>query len=81
MGIFYVKVLAHEIGHSLGVSHDGDSDFSQCSHYDNYIMTPLIGFYAKNPQNQFRFSKCSINAFKRILLTTDKKFDYNFDKN
>ncbi|ESO83171.1 hypothetical protein LOTGIDRAFT_236770 [Lottia gigantea] len=60
-------VAAHELGHSLGASHDKES--SGCSDDDNYIMATKLKFpesevLAKRP---WQFSICSIRQFEETL--------------
>lgn len=40
-----------------------------CPESANYIMTPGIGTYQNNLLNLLRFSSCSINAFKSLILS------------
>ena len=69
---FYsIKVVAHELGHNLGSYHDGlttDPFAINCPASLNYIMTPGIGVYTTNVLNFFKFSSCSVAAFKNNLL-------------
>ncbi|KAL3855207.1 hypothetical protein ACJMK2_014427, partial [Sinanodonta woodiana] len=65
---------AHELGHSLGASHDGEDGARACSANDYYIMTPKepgIHPSIPYPTNLWTFSRCSIEAFKRVLRTKD----------
>lgn len=49
--------LAHELGHNLGLNHDGEED--ECSNEEGYIMAD--GYRAdENFLNSFSFSECSI---------------------
>ncbi len=70
-----VGIVAHELGHNLGAVHDGlwGESSSACPESDNFIMTPGLGTFRKNLDNLFRFSTCSLNAFKAVLLTENKK--------
>ena len=58
---------------SLGAVHDGtvinSADASQCPASDNYIMTPNLGAFS-NPHNLYYYSNCSINQFKKTLLSS-----------
>ena len=54
----------------MGAPHDGDFDSVSCPDTDNFIMTSQINRTSiiKNPLNVWRFSSCSINAFKSVIL-------------
>ena len=71
-GFRTVNVVAHELGHNLGSFHDGvttDPFAVNCDQTQNYIMTPGIGVYKTNLLNMFKFSSCSVAAFKNTLLS------------
>lgn len=71
--IVNVKIAAHEIGHILGLDHDGDMNLisNECSPFDNYLMTPTIGSNSNNLTNLHKLSRCSIKLMKKIFLTDD----------
>lgn len=61
-----VKTVAHEMGHILGMNHDGDGPSSSgapgargCSWNNNYLM----GQTAFVP-NQFKWSPCSVDQLR-----------------
>ena len=56
---------------SLGAVHDGDSSAMSCLASDNNIMTPIAGLKGVYKMI-LTFSSCSINAFKKTLLTSNK---------
>ena len=53
-------VMAHELGHNFGASHDGEAGGSCASVAGGYIMSPSISGYAN-------FSSCSVDVIKRTL--------------
>ncbi len=67
-----MKVIAHELGHSLGLFHDGILSSAACPSSDGYIMASPLAI-SSNP-NTLKFSPCSIAALKRTLLTFDLRF-------
>lgn len=58
-----------EIISSLGSQHDGAQVLyaSACPSSDNYIMAPSAG--STNLLNVYKFSSCSVLAFKAYMLT------------
>ncbi|KAL3853998.1 hypothetical protein ACJMK2_013282, partial [Sinanodonta woodiana] len=76
---------AHELGHNLGAPHDGDTDAKDCNPLDGFIMSPDIPRNKPNDLykiNRYRFSKCSVKAFKWTLQYKDcvKKKGKVYDK-
>ncbi|XP_041351089.1 metalloprotease mig-17-like [Gigantopelta aegis] len=68
-----VKVAAHELGHSLGATHDGDKKNPLCPPNDNFIMAPQTTNEHEKLKNAFYFSRCSINQMKVFLGTAQAK--------
>ncbi|XP_045181277.2 A disintegrin and metalloproteinase with thrombospondin motifs 16-like [Mercenaria mercenaria] len=65
-----VSVAAHEIGHNMGASHDGSGTSASCGSDDKYLMAPMVtSFYPGQAYtvNPWRFSQCSIDAFKSYV--------------
>ncbi|XP_025092533.1 mucin-17-like isoform X2 [Pomacea canaliculata] len=64
------NTAAHELGHSINASHDGDVG---CDNAKQFVMTPTFfvppDLSVTSPSNLFTFSTCSVNAFKRYLNT------------
>ncbi|GFN99652.1 Zinc metalloproteinase/disintegrin [Plakobranchus ocellatus] len=60
-------VAAHELGHSLSANHD--SDVSGCSDSTQNIMSTIFSLpiQSANRGNPWKFSSCSIEAFKVYL--------------
>ncbi|XP_071516077.1 uncharacterized protein [Panulirus ornatus] len=55
-----VYVVAHEMGHNLGMNHDGQGDAQQCSS-TKYIMSPSVG------PGKTTWSSCSISVIHNFL--------------
>ncbi|XP_064597393.1 zinc metalloproteinase/disintegrin-like [Liolophura sinensis] len=69
-----VETAAHELGHSLGASHDGDGN--ACPAADSYIMTPTSGLAkGANAKNPWYFSSCSIAYFREKIRQLDSADD------
>ncbi|GFN93390.1 A disintegrin and metalloproteinase with thrombospondin motifs 6 [Plakobranchus ocellatus] len=62
-----VRVAAHELGHSLGASHDNQKN-PECK--GKYIMS--TGVSAIGSPQFWYFSKCSANAMKRYIKSLGK---------
>jgi hypothetical protein len=57
----------------LGAVHDGTAEATSCKS-SSYIMAPTAGSQTDQSKDAFSsFSDCSINAFKKKLLTSDRK--------
>ncbi|KAK3594233.1 hypothetical protein CHS0354_007214 [Potamilus streckersoni] len=69
-----VQTAAHELGHNLGASHDGEGDATGCKAEDYFIMSAHSPHLCKNStyfRNMWIFSNCSVDSFKRTLKTRD----------
>jgi hypothetical protein len=68
---YWINIFKNR-NYSLGAVHDGKkfetTDDDSCLTLGN-IMTPVFG---SSPNPDLSFSKCSIDAFKKNLLTSDK---------
>ncbi|KAK3585035.1 hypothetical protein CHS0354_009883, partial [Potamilus streckersoni] len=82
----YVRLVytaTHELGHSLGASHDGQGAARACKAEDGFIMTPEVTEeFPGKPycKNAWLFSRCSVNSFKVTLRTKIKSPDKVRDK-
>ncbi|XP_060604120.1 uncharacterized protein LOC132756985 isoform X2 [Ruditapes philippinarum] len=80
------SVAAHELGHNLGADHDGSGSSSDCKPREKFIMAPFITtFRTGEPYsvNPWRFSQCSIDAFKKFFGSVRCFLDHGdyYDKN
>ncbi|XP_056021490.1 A disintegrin and metalloproteinase with thrombospondin motifs 9-like [Ostrea edulis] len=86
-----VGVVAHEIAHSLGASHDDSSgNGGNCSADDNYIMAPQHQMDPDKVKNLYQFSSCSTNKIVQHIRSeapqclSDENhnflYSYNLDK-
>ncbi|KAL3861400.1 hypothetical protein ACJMK2_007435, partial [Sinanodonta woodiana] len=66
-----ISTAAHELGHSLGALHDGDDTARGCKAEDGFIMAPVLPDvvpYKPYSKNHWKFSTCSVEAFKRTIV-------------
>ncbi|XP_033733645.1 metalloprotease mig-17-like [Pecten maximus] len=76
-------ITTHELGHSLGATHDGDSVNQDCSADRDNIMSPRQSAKSKAASSMFYFSDCSIKQMiyhlqnRRHCLTGGTKDPYN----
>ncbi|XP_044575426.1 venom metalloproteinase 3-like [Cotesia glomerata] len=66
-GFSAILPAAHEVGHLVGVPHDGTEEASDCSGFDGYIMTPTVTF----GRNSFHWSKCSKRLMEEFFAMSD----------
>ncbi|BFZ21327.1 hypothetical protein BsWGS_24366 [Bradybaena similaris] len=67
------NTAAHELGHSLSAKHDEETKKgSECTYDDQYIMASAFKRPVKSGTegHPWRFSSCSIEAFKEFLSRT-----------
>jgi hypothetical protein len=64
------QVMAHELGHNIFMSHDGEGS-NTCPSSDDYTMG---GGQVSNYANSMRYSPCNVNEMKAGVLTSDLKF-------
>ncbi|GAB1611091.1 A disintegrin and metalloproteinase with thrombospondin motifs 2-like [Argonauta hians] len=65
-GLYTGLAAAHELGHSLGILHDGKNN--TCDPTDEFIMAPSLGPRENEYRlNRFRFSRCSYGYLKNNL--------------
>ncbi|XP_070185796.1 A disintegrin and metalloproteinase with thrombospondin motifs 1-like isoform X2 [Littorina saxatilis] len=57
-----VLVVAHELGHSLNVPHDGEGNVTCTS--NSYVMDSFVNY---NSTNNYFFSPCSAHSIKEFL--------------
>ncbi|XP_060081675.1 metalloprotease mig-17-like [Ylistrum balloti] len=62
-----VGIATHELGHSLGATHDGDRLNSACSADMDNIMSPRQSINGKATTSMFYFSECSIKQMASHL--------------
>ncbi|XP_014768561.1 metalloprotease mig-17 [Octopus bimaculoides] len=79
-GLYTGLAAAHELGHSLGVLHDGKNN--TCDPADEFIMAPSLGPRENEYRlNRFKFSRCSYGYLKNNLhkMTCLLDFDAEVD--
>ncbi|KAL4239098.1 A disintegrin and metalloproteinase with thrombospondin motifs 18 [Mactra antiquata] len=73
-------VIAHELGHSLNVSHDGEGSSINCPSSRNNVMAPSNSHDAKVSANVFHFSQCSVHALKTFIKSPEARCLMNAPK-
>ena len=56
-----VYVIAHEMGHNLGMNHDGESNSGNHCDANKYLMSPVLG------PGKVTWSTCSSKELQRFL--------------
>ncbi|XP_063990733.1 A disintegrin and metalloproteinase with thrombospondin motifs like isoform X2 [Diachasmimorpha longicaudata] len=64
---------AHEVGHLLGVPHDGVADAKDCPSYRGFIMT----YSLRLGENNFYWSNCTVRLFREFMNSPDGTCLYN----
>ncbi|XP_045178672.2 A disintegrin and metalloproteinase with thrombospondin motifs adt-2-like [Mercenaria mercenaria] len=63
-----IVTAAHELGHSLGGVHDGETDDANCRDEDGYILSSINAVYTDSKATHpWKFSPCSAAAFTTKL--------------
>ncbi|XP_060590833.1 metalloprotease mig-17-like isoform X2 [Ruditapes philippinarum] len=63
-------VITHELGHSLGATHDGEGINHKCPADKNYIMAPQNSHEQDVSRNVFYFSPCSMRQLKEFIMSS-----------
>ncbi|XP_045187129.1 metalloprotease mig-17-like isoform X2 [Mercenaria mercenaria] len=66
-------VITHELGHSLGATHDGEGINKICPADKNYIMAPQNAHEQNVSRNVFYFSQCSMRQLKHFIMSSKAK--------
>ncbi|XP_064601186.1 A disintegrin and metalloproteinase with thrombospondin motifs 18-like [Liolophura sinensis] len=70
-------VIAHELGHSLGASHDGQGKNHRCPVSHNYVMSPKAVYAKSTFKNIYTFSTCSLTQMRTFLRSPAATCLYN----